>query len=322
MRHKLYQRESGMALIIVLLIVMAIAMMASSYVLSSRRDIRTTQVIKTQASKNADIEKYLNLSKFWLMHPEDKKRWVADGRLYQIQTQNEIIRIQITSETGKCDINNASEDLLRAILKVATPDRKLQQQLVDRLIDWRDEDDERLDFGAESADYLRRKFNYIPNNQAFESVDDLLMVMDFDASILDKIRPYITVYSQQADINYHNASIDMLRLLKQDFSQRHIQDLELDKELDLKLNPYPLSNENLDESLSSIEPDQVYNVIIEIKTIDNIRYSLETYLKTQAEDSVFWPFQTLDWKTNQLKTSLFADQPKSAIFELSNEFTN
>ena len=47
MRHKLYQRESGMALIIVLLIVMAIAMMASSYVLSSRRDIRTTQVIKT-----------------------------------------------------------------------------------------------------------------------------------------------------------------------------------------------------------------------------------------------------------------------------------
>lgn len=316
------QRQLGMALIIVLLIIMAIAMMASSYLLSTRRDIRTTQLIKTQGVKNAAIEKYLNLTKFWLSHPDDKKRWFSDGRIYQIQTDKETVRIQIASETGKCDINNAEEPLLLAIMKAATPDRKLQKQLVAKLIDWRDEDDEKLDFGAESADYLRRKFNYVPNNQSFESVDDLLMVMDFDETILDRIRPYITVYSQQPDINYHNASIDLLQLLKQDFSERHIQDLELDKELDLKLNPYKLTNENSDEILNSLEPDQVYNVTIEIDTLEKRRYSLETYLKTQAEDSVFWPFQTLDWKTNQLKTSLFANQPKSAIFELSNEFTN
>ena len=322
MHNKQLRKQAGMALIAVLCIVMTIAMIASSFVMSTRRDIRTTQIIKTQTALSSEMTMYLNLAKFWLAHPDIKQRWLADGRIYQIRQPGQTVRIQISSENGKCDINTAETTLLQAIMKLATNDQKIQKQLVDKLTDWRDEDDERLDFGAESLDYLRKKFNYVPNNQAFESIDDLLMVMDFDETILDKIRPFITVYSGQANINYQTASIAMLRLLKQDFAERQIQDTELDKELDFKLFPVKINDDTTEEKPISIDPDQVYNVVIEAKTLDKASYSLETFIKTQAEDSVFWPFQTLDWKINQLKISLFQDQLNLPVVELSNEFTD
>jgi type II secretory pathway component PulK len=92
-------------------------------------------------------------------------------------TSGESIYYGAMDECGKLNINYATRDqLLR--LPNAT------EEIIDAIIDWRDEDDEPGTMGAESEYYQTLLEPYVAKNSLFDTLDELLIVKDVTLSVL------------------------------------------------------------------------------------------------------------------------------------------
>ena len=99
---------------------------------------------------------------------------VGDGAFWLLQTNFEDDKTHafgITDESGKININSASEEMLLAL-------PGLDETIVGAIIDWRDEDTEPSANGAEDEYYLMLADPYNAKNEPFETVEELLLVRD------------------------------------------------------------------------------------------------------------------------------------------------
>jgi general secretion pathway protein K len=86
--------------------------------------------------------------------------------------------------------------------------------LADRLTDWRDSDDLRHLNGAEDADYRSAGYPYTTAGRDLVSIDELAYVLGFDAVKVERLRPYVTLYSGKQNVDYRYAPERLVTLLK------------------------------------------------------------------------------------------------------------
>ncbi len=99
----------------------------------------------------------------------------------------DIIRFGVSPESGKLHLNAASEEQITALLNplLVGLGTDNPQELINALLDWRDEDDTLRDGGAESQDYYNLlEPAYSAKNGRFDTVEELLLVKGFSAAIL------------------------------------------------------------------------------------------------------------------------------------------
>jgi len=113
-------------------------------------------------------------------------------------------RYGLADESGKLNLNTASARELRRLFERPLPRKKSEKdeenndarELADAVIDWRDEDSDRRDFGSETFDYLNKRLPYEAKDGPFESLDELLLVEGMNAKIYRALEHYLTVYGQ------------------------------------------------------------------------------------------------------------------------------
>lgn len=119
----------------------------------------------------------------------------------------------LLDEERKLNLNQANTDTLTRFLRlrISLPEEDLAA-LVDSIEDWRDEDNEEREYGAEKYDYLSLKKPYECKNGPFESLDELMLVQGMTPKILGKIRPYLTVHGS-GRVNLNTATPTVLQAL-------------------------------------------------------------------------------------------------------------
>lgn len=152
---------------------------------------------------------------------------------------DETFRFGITPESGKLNLNVATEEQLRSVFTelLLALDVDATEELIDALLDWRDADDDVRENGAEAEWYGDLEPPYQPKNGLFDTVEELLLVKGFSAAILwgedvnrnglldpneddgDEsfpeydnadgvlnlgIAPYLTVWSRETDVAFDN----------------------------------------------------------------------------------------------------------------------
>lgn len=86
------------------------------------------------------------------------------------------------------------------------------------IIDWTLTGEESFMGGAKDSWYQQQKPPYKAKRGPFFTIDELRMVKDIDGHLFQKLKPHITVYSQEGQINLNEASNTMLRALYPDFT--------------------------------------------------------------------------------------------------------
>lgn len=94
-------------------------------------------------------------------------------------------RYGLSDHSGRIDLNAADGDALLAL-------PNMTDELVDALLDYRDEDDATRAQGAEQDYYDQLEYPYLIPNGPFDSVEELLMVKGFTAAV---------VYGEDANLN-------------------------------------------------------------------------------------------------------------------------
>ncbi|MCX8026913.1 MAG: general secretion pathway protein GspK [Thermodesulfovibrionales bacterium] len=219
------QNENGIVLVIVLWIITILISIAMSMSYLSRTELLSTYT----HTKDTEFRYYalagIEKAKVEIVYhniktgQQDETIWRLDGTPYTIDIGEGQVDISIRNESGKIDLNYASEEVLKKLLTNHGVSDEQATEIVDAIMDWKDPDDIPRPKGAESDYYQTLKKPYKAKNAPFESVDELINVKGMTKEILygdDKkqgIYEYLTVYSRTNVISIYHAPLEVLRAI-------------------------------------------------------------------------------------------------------------
>jgi general secretion pathway protein K len=208
------KKQSGVAIILVLWVTVLLTVIASSFALSARVEgVQAKMVFDTTKARYL-AEAGLHRAVYELRNPDPDSRWMADGRNYEMEFADAKIEIRITDETGKIDINLASEELLTGLFASLGMSEDEAATLAQRVIDWRDNDNIKGFDGAEDDDYESEGYAYGAKDALFDTVPELQQVMGVSYEMYRQLEKAITVYSGSRNINLAYAGEQALMALE------------------------------------------------------------------------------------------------------------
>lgn len=193
------KRRRGVILVLVLLILLVVV----ALVLGLGRDVKTeldvagmaadevrlrclvdSAIDKALAELRADATAGDDLRAAWRNDDARFKGYTVEGqgRVWLLIAEPDPgdgreVRFGIRDEASKLDVNFATRDQLLALTGIT-------EDAADGIIDWRDEDDDISDAGAERGYYASLKPPYLPKNSFIESLDELRRIRGIDDAML------------------------------------------------------------------------------------------------------------------------------------------
>ena len=206
-------RQSGIALVLVLWVLLLLTIITGSFALMSRMDRLESHSLLWGTQARFSAEAGIDLAVLALRDPEDENRMLADGRAYQLEIDGVLVEIKAIDERGKLDIN-ATDELTMATLFVGHGmDPGDAEILAAAVMDWRDEDELERVNGAEADAYYAAGLEIGPANRPFMMTEELLQVIGMQYDFYRKLEPGITVFSRSAQPNPAFAPVEALMAL-------------------------------------------------------------------------------------------------------------
>ncbi|MCF6317763.1 MAG: type II secretion system protein GspK, partial [Proteobacteria bacterium] len=206
-------KESGVALILVLWVTVLLTVIAASFALSARTESVQAKMVFDTTKARYLAEAGLHRAVYELRNPDIETRWIADGRTYKMELADAKIEIQVIDETGKIDLNLASDELLAGLFASLGMSDDDAMMYTERVIDWRDNDDIKGYDGAEDDDYEAAGYPYGAKDALFDTVPELQQIMGISYEMYKKLESAVTVYSGSRNINIAYAPLSALMAL-------------------------------------------------------------------------------------------------------------
>jgi len=242
-----YQKQAGVALITVMLIVALCAVIASQMTARMQMQVQRSanvtfnqqaywyamgaeafakRVLITAFNKKSDVT---HLDQVWA---QGKTTYPVDfgdisGEITDLQSCLNLnaLRAQLTTPGSSPPTANNNKVPARLAFEVLLSSIELEEDisqfeidsLADALTDWLDENSYITGSGgAEDDDYASREFPYLAANNFLASVNELRVVTHFTPAIINGIKPYVCIIpaSDQHKININTLSTEQPELLQ------------------------------------------------------------------------------------------------------------
>lgn len=189
-------RERGAALVLVLVFTTAMAAAAVAFLAGRRTDALTLR--GQLQSVEADAMLSAALRETVVVLANRTPRQVIPAQL-QWTLDDVAVLVQIERESGKIDLNKAPGSLLRALPMALGADEKRAAALAAAVQDWRDDNHDSRDGGAEDRDYRSgASAAHGAADRPMANPAELLYLQGIDRAAWVALQPYVTVYSGAA----------------------------------------------------------------------------------------------------------------------------
>jgi general secretion pathway protein K len=202
--------ERGFVVVVVLWMVAMIAallLIYLNYVVNTGNLVATiTQRVQTEALMRAAVE----LTAFQLGQSKDSDRpthGTVETRLGATQLQ-----IAFRSESARIDLNMAPKDLLVGLMRGLGASADDAPTYADRIVAWHTAAKSRTD-DAENSYYLSAGLGYTPRHAPFPAADELWLVQGIPPALIERMIPFVTVFSNLASVNVADAAPEVLAAL-------------------------------------------------------------------------------------------------------------
>ena len=202
--------ERGFVIVVVLWMLAMIAtllLIYVSYVVTTGNLVATvTQRVQTDALMRAAVE----LTAYQLGQSKDNDRpthGIVDTRIGAAQ-----LRIAFRSEAARIDLNSGSKELLAGLMQGFGASPPEARAYADRIIAWRTPAKSRSD-EPENAYYVGLGIPYAPRHAPFPATDELWLVQGIPPSLIGRMMPFLTVFSNLSSVNVAEAAPEVLAAL-------------------------------------------------------------------------------------------------------------
>ena len=190
--------EAGFIIIAVLWILMALAALAtifSVYLSNSARALGATDI---SIERDALVSASLELTAYQLLRADEKDR-PSQGS-FSFRLDNADALVTFTSEAARVDLNQAPKEMLAGLFEVLGAEQTAAGDLADRVVGWRTKSKPNT-ANDESALYLAAGLNYTPRGAPFAHVNELSLVLGATPAVVERVLPFVTIFSKSADID-------------------------------------------------------------------------------------------------------------------------
>jgi general secretion pathway protein K len=199
--------------------------------------------------------------------------------------------IAVVDEGGRIDLNGADQVLLEGLFEAVRGESMSAQAFAARIVDWRDEDEDVTNDGAEAGTYAESGLSYAPSNRPFHSVEELRFLLELSPADYGKLRPYLTVFSGSAGVDPLNASPVALRAIP------YLSDSDLDRIMKARRDGAD-RREIIDqvpdaEEFLLAESSGVYRVTVQARLSNGYSEAVEAVIISPDEDSA--DFRVVAW---------------------------
>ena len=267
-------RNNGFALITVLWITAFLVVIAGAVSYQSRGSLELAKNIVAGLQTRHAAEGALLLTANKLVKRFDVNSTNTDKSVFNYELDNIYVSVRVADESGKIDVNLAPTDLIISLFNTLGLDSQKSVSLANSIADWRDEDNLKRIDGAEDQDYLARGLTYQAKDDEFDSIEEVSLVLGMNTNIYNRIKPYITVYSQDLGVNPSLAS---------NIVNNAVETVNTDSTSEEFASDYTTSTGGL-----------IYTLIAKASSPSGISSKITAIIRLQGNP--FEPFTVLDWK--------------------------
>lgn len=164
---------------------------------------------------NLDQNAYDAWTDLWNDSEKDfKDIAIGDGSVSVLNDAETPVVYGISDEEAKININLVQSPIVfrRLFHEGLGMDTTFSNQLAELILDWRDEDDNPYESGAETMYYKTLNPPYRAKNSDFAALEELRFVKNITAEVYNQVSPYLSVDST-GKINLNTASKPVLRAM-------------------------------------------------------------------------------------------------------------
>jgi general secretion pathway protein K len=202
--------ERGFILVAVLWILAALATLASIYAVYVDVSGFAFRVDDDRLRIRASVESGVELAAFELAAAQENSR--PPRGAFSLRLDRSAIDVTFTAEGARIDLNAASKETLAGLFAAvgASPDDAAA--FADRLVGWRTKADA-AGQNDEVALYKSAGYAYSPRQAPFRNVLELSLVLGIPPGIVERVLPFVTIFSGQGEIDVRVADYTVLSAL-------------------------------------------------------------------------------------------------------------
>ena len=190
-------RDDGYALLVAVVAMAALAMLAASFVGSSRANLDLAAARIQQAKLQAAADAGVIMAVRAMSMTARERRWTPDGQPHRLFFDGSALTVRVEDERGKIDLNTIDGDEARTMFAAVGIEGQALDSLTDAFLDWRDPDDVVRPHGAERDYYA--PLGRIPRNGPLRSIDELLEIRGMTPLLLNRLRPAVSVIGAEGE---------------------------------------------------------------------------------------------------------------------------
>jgi type II secretory pathway component PulK len=202
--------SDGYVTFAVLLTVALLAAIVSSLVSVSRPALGLVRIGADEVAAEGLLQGGVDTAAYLLFDAQQPMSTV-DGMSLRRDTGS--IRINVSDEAGRIDINAAKTELLAGLFAAVGGKSMSPEAFASRVDDWRDQDDEVSPDGAEADEYDSARLSYGPPNGPFRSTDELRFILGLSRADYAALKPFVTTYSGEGTVDPLSASETALQAI-------------------------------------------------------------------------------------------------------------
>jgi general secretion pathway protein K len=301
------RRERGFIIIAVLWIMLALSTLASIYAAYVVRTAYAVGASDDRVAAEALFTAALELTAYQLTAAPKETR-VSHGHA-NLRIGRAALVIAYRSEAGRIDLNQAPKPLLSSLFSSLGASPQNSDDFADHIVGWRTRgggaaagsspqpNPQATGAATQSADeaeaYRAAGLSYKPRQASFQSVDELWLVRDLPPALVERVRPYVTVYSGLPQVNILDASPLVLAALP-GMDPRQVNSVLAARE-EFGVDGKALLNSlGLQDGVATVDATPTVRVSVGVQFDNGARASAEIVILVSDDGDE--PYRVLSWR--------------------------
>ena len=202
--------ESGFVLVAVLWILAALATLASIYSVYAVNTANASHVADDRVQAEASIRAGVEMAVFRQLTVAEQVR--PSHGVFVLRVGRTRVAVDFRSEGARIDLNAAPTDLLAGLFAAVGVDPTHAATFADRVIGWRTKADANAP-SKEAQLYAAQRVRYPPRQAPFDNALELSLLPGLPEPVVERVLPFITVFSGRAAIDVTSAEPTVLSAL-------------------------------------------------------------------------------------------------------------
>ena len=282
-RHATRNAQGGVALLLVLWASTLLAILLGGYAMLARTEGLQARYQFAQTQAHYAAEAGLMRAMYGLLDPQPRQRWIGDGRTYTFEFEGAKVEVSAINEGGKVDINAATPEVLGKLFVAAGLGLQAAEQLEDQIVNWRRPGGLAGSARAIADAYAAAGRPYGPRNAAFQSVEELQMVLGMTPALYQQVASQVTIWSGNSTPDPNTAPPLALQSIP-GLNAAQIQSLHAAR----------LQNAN-DPSLV-LDNGTTHSIESAATLADGTRAVLRATVRMSVQQAGMQPYQVLHWQ--------------------------